>query len=121
MTTPRPFRALLFAMDESLGQMEAYYTLERKAAIRGPLLRRRRAVSQLQAYVPVEQRLRPAPQGSISVTLDTLIESERALVLRYQAVQQDAKVGPEGRELLRLQSAEVEQTLLSLITLQNSV
>ncbi len=121
MTPTRPFRALLFALDESLGQLEAYYAVERRAAIRGPLLRRRRAVSQLQACVPVEHQLRPTPQSCEPLTLDALIEVERALILRYQAALADETVDAEDRDLLQIQSAEVEQALLSLILLQRSV
>jgi hypothetical protein len=120
MTTTRPFRALLFALDESLAQLETYYAQGREAAIRGPLLRRRRAVSQLQTSVPLEQRLRPPPQSCKALTLDTLIESERALVLRYQDALADETIDAEGRDLLQLQNSEVEQALLSLMLLKNS-
>lgn len=121
MTTSRPFRALLFALDESLAQFETYYALEREPTIRGPLLRRRRAVSQLQACVPLERRLRPTPRNSQPLSLETLIESERALILRYQAAMADETVDAEGRDLLQLQSGEAEQALLSLIMLQKSM
>ncbi len=61
------------------------------------------------------------PQSCKALTLDTLIESERALVLRYQDALADETMDAEGRDLLQLQNGEVEQALLSLMLLQKLV
>jgi hypothetical protein len=114
------YRALLLALDESLAQFESHYAAHPSATLRGPLLRRRRAVAQLRGRIP---GLRPSgvlPDPSDAPSVDLLIATERALIARYQTVIAEHGADPVIREALAAQKSESEQALLSLLALRRS-
>jgi hypothetical protein len=112
--TPSPtLRHLLTELEASLHRLEAHSDSPGFVLLRGPLLRRRRAVAALRRQLKLQRRTMTAPATTSNPTLSDLIEGERRLIDAYRAALIEAQSNPALRQLLSLQKSESEQALLT--------
>lgn len=112
--TPSPtLRRLLTELEASLHRLEAHHDRPVLVLVRGPLLRRRRAVAALRRQMKLQRRTMPGPAAVSIPTISELIEGERRLIDAYRAALTEAQSNPPLHQLLSLQKSEAEQALLA--------